>query len=155
MRTMKIIKIDEIAQLSARMAVVKDAIEQALAGGTVEVIIQRPSKTRELESKYHVMIADIARTVELEGRKFDAEIWKAKLVEEFEQEMKRANTPLSHPGRTTLSLDTQRYVTIRASTKQFRVHEASQFVAFLYATGTDMGARFSEPSMKFYEDIQR
>jgi hypothetical protein len=134
------------------MAVASDAVMKALIGGPVEVTIQRPSKSRDQERLYHALIADIART-EVDGRKYDDETWKALLIDEFSEEMKRQGTPLSHPGRVIPSLDGMRTVTIRASSRRFRVAEASAFVAFLYAYGSDLGVIWSDPAIKYYEDV--
>ena len=60
--------------------------------------------------------------------------------------------PLTHPGKTVISLDGQRKVTVRPSTKKFRKKEASDFIEFLYATGIEYGARFTDKSLNYYEE---
>jgi hypothetical protein len=98
------------------------------------------------------MIHDISATVDL-GQKYSEEAWKALLVDEFEQELKRDGESLPKPSRVVISFDQQRAVTIRPSTKDFRKEHASKFIEFLYAWGTEHGARFSDESLKYYDEI--
>jgi hypothetical protein len=135
------------------MLSVFESVKAALIGGAVEIIIQRPSKSRDQECRYHAMIGDIARTVEIDGRYYDTEVWKAKLLEEFDREMKLQGTPLAHPGRIVMSLDGQRYITVRPSSVKFRTRESSDFIEFLFSTGTDLGARWSDPSLRYYQEV--
>lgn len=150
---MKTITLTNPQHLRERMLTVFESVKAALIGGPVEITIQRPSKSRDAEKKYHAMIGDIARAVEIDGRYYDTDVWKAKLLEEFDREMKQQGTPLSHPGRIVMSLDGQRYITVRPSSSKFRKAEAAQFVEFLYSTGIDLGATFSDPSLRYYEEI--
>lgn len=164
---MRVITLNRHDNLRARMLSVFETVRATLIGGQVEIIIQRPSKSREAECKYHAMIGDIARTVEfeceeydaegrvvaIERRRYDTEVWKAKLLDEFDREMKRQGTPLSHPGRVVMSLDGKRYITVRPSSAKFRKGESAQFIEFLYATGIELGATFSDPSLRYYEEI--
>ena len=131
---------------------VKDYILYDLQSGPVDVVIQRPSKSRDQEAKYHAMIGDIAKSVTVLNRKYKPEIWKAMLVDGFDQTMALAGTPLAHQGEVVPSLDGRRVVTVRPSTTKLRKGEASQFIEYLYATGIEYGATFSDWSMKHYED---
>ncbi|MCP3931454.1 MAG: hypothetical protein GY705_20400, partial [Bacteroidetes bacterium] len=128
-------------------------IAKKIVDGPIEIEIKKPSKKREQEAKYHAMIADIARTVLVRGVRYSSEVWKALLVDGYEKERIEMGEPLSHPGRTIKSLDGQRYITIRASTKDFRIKEAADFIEYLYSEGIEMGASFSDPVMKHYEEM--
>lgn len=150
---MRTVKIPDQSVYRQRMLSIAETVKAALIGDEVEVTIQRPSKTRDQERLYHALIKDIAATVLIEGRKYDAETWKALMIDEFTEEMSRQGTPLSHPGRVIPSLDGRRVVTIRASSRRFRKSEASQFIEFLFSMGSELGAKFSDPAMKFYEDM--
>ncbi len=132
---------------------VGECILDMISGGPVEIEVKRPSKKREQEKKYHAMIGDIAKTVKIQGVKYSLEAWKALLVDGYEKERLDMGEPLSHPGRTIQSLDGQRNVTLRASTKDFRVKEGADFIEYLYSEGIDIGAKFSDPSMRHYEEI--
>ena len=74
------------------------------------------------------------------------------LVDEFRRVREEMGEPLTHPGKTVISLDGQRKVTVRPSTKKFRKKEASDFIEFLYATGIEYGARFTDKSLNYYEE---
>lgn len=131
---------------------VGNLVFKALEGGPVEIEVKRESKTRDQEAKYHAMIADIAKTVEIDGRHFDAEVWKAWLVDDFENEKKAMGETLHHPGRTVLSLDGTRVVTIRPTTTKFQRQEAGEFIEYLYAKGTELGATFTDYVTRLYEE---
>ena len=149
---MKLLLIRDIKYLDV---IIKQAIElitEGLKGGAIEIRFLRESKSRIQEEKYHAMIGDIAKTVKVYGKYYDNEVWKAQLVDEFRKVREEMGEPLAHPGKTVVSLDGQRKVTIRPSTRKFRVREAADFIEFLYATGIDYGARFTDKAMKIYEE---
>lgn len=114
-----------------------------LEGGPVALQLSRPSKSREQEQKYHAMIGDIALQVILDGRKYAPEVWKALLVDEFEQELKANGEQLHKPSQVVISLDKQRAVTIRPSTAEFRRSEGAQFIEFLTKYGADFNVVWS------------
>ena len=123
---------------------IKTQIVKFLEGGPVALQLSRPSKSREQEQKYHAMIGDIARQVILDGRKYAPEVWKALLVDEFEQELKANGEGLHKPSQIVISLDKQRAVTIRPSTAEFRRSEGAQFIEFLTKYGAEYGVVWSE-----------
>lgn len=150
---MRVFKVKDDNQLSLVAPTFAEAARDAVQGGPIEIVIRRPDKSRDQEAKYHAMIGDIARTVPLNGKRYDREVWKAMLVHEFEKEMREAGTPLRYPGRVVLSLGGESLLTLRSSTKGFTKKEASQFIEFLYAFGVEHGARFSDDVLKYYESI--
>lgn len=150
---MRVFKVDDHINLRPRIQAVFESVKAALVGGAVEITVQRPSKSREQERLYHALIGDIARSVEVQGRKYDADVWKALMVDMFTKEMEGQGTPLAHPGRVVPSLDGMRTVTVRASTRRFRKQEASDFIEYLYSWGAENGATFSDPTMRYYLDL--
>lgn len=141
---MKIFKISERINLATITDGIRQFIDLNLDTGPLDICITRESKSRDQEAKYSAMIGDIAKTVNLDGRYYDTKIWRAWLVDEFERVRNEMGEPLNKPGKTVLSLDGRRAVTVRASTKQFLKREASDFIEFLYATGMEYDAKFSE-----------
>lgn len=123
---------------------IKTQILKFLATGPVALQLSRPSKSREQEQKYHAMIGDIARQVILDGRKYAPEVWKALLVDEFEQELKANGEGLHKPSQIVISLDKQRAVTIRPSTAEFRRSEGAQFIEFLSKYGAELNVVWSD-----------
>lgn len=116
---------------------------------------QEPFEVRDSvqNRRFHALIGDIAASVDL-GRKFSPKVWKAKLVDEFEQELAANGETLPKPSQTVESLDGRRLITIRASTKNFTKPIAAQFIQFLYAFGVQHGAVFREKSIKIYEEVR-
>jgi len=149
---MRIFKIKEAQYLNSIVDLIKNSIIEGLPGGALEIRIVRESKSREQEEKYHAMIGDIAKTVKVYGKFYKPDIWKAQLVDEFRQQKEDMGEPLTHPGQTVVSLDGERKITVRPSTKKFLKKESSDFIEFLYATGIDYGAKFTDKSMNYYED---
>lgn len=141
-------------------------IERAIVAGDVVVRLCRPNKSREQEAKYHAMIGDIAKTVSLpmideNGDaingvmvKHKPDVWKAKLVHEFEKELKIQGIKLRKPSRKTMSLDGSEVLTLRASTTEFNKVHGSMFIEFLYQIGTELGATFSEKSLAYYDEVR-
>ena len=152
---MKVLTIKDIKFIEPIIKLVRELVIEGLKGGALEIRILRESKTRIQEEKYHAMIGDIAKTVKVYGKLYDGEIWKAQLVDEFRREKEEMGEPLTHPGKTVVSLDGQRMITVRPSTKKFRKKEASDFIEFLYATGIEFGAKFSEKALEHYHEIQQ
>jgi len=126
-------------------------VRKGLSRGNVIITLGRESKSREQEKKYHALIGDIAKTVNI-GVTYSVEAWKALLVDEFEQELKRGGEKLSKPGKVTISLDQERAVTIRPSTTNFKKHEGSKFIEFLYFWGSQHGAVFSEKTIEYVNE---
>lgn len=130
-------------------------VTELIKGGPVVITLTRESKTREAEKKYHAMIRDIANQVTFFGKKkYASEVWKALLVDQFEQEKILMGEPLAHPGQMITSMDGRRTITVRPSTTQFRKHEAAEFIEFLYAQGSDMGVQWSEPALAIYAEYR-
>lgn len=129
----------------ARSNAVK-AVQSAPDGYMVQ--ISEPTKKREQEEKYHAMIGDISKQCEFMGEKRDADDWKRLLVDAFAKVMRDSGTPLHHDGRVIPSLDFQRVVQLGIQTSDFWVREASEFVEYLYAFGSERNVRWSEPKQR-------
>lgn len=146
--------INDIDSAYSIMSRVNELIKKGLESGPVTVTLGRPSKSRLQEEKYHAMIGDIADTVDVDGRKYDHETWKALLVDSFEQDLLSQGEGLRHPSRTVVTLDMMRAVTIRPSTTKFLKKEAGDFIEYLYSYGSNVGAVFSEKSLSIYEQYK-
>lgn len=151
---MIVVGIDSRMTLRQRMVAVWEHVNRVIDAGAIEIIIQKVSKTRAQEKLYHALIADIASAVIIDGQRYDRDCWKALLVDQFTQEMQQAGTPLTRPGRMVISLDGLRVVTVRASTTQFRKHEAAEFVEFLHAFGAERGVVFRDQTAQQYSEYR-
>ena len=139
MAEFKITKENAGKALPAAMAYIYKMLE----GGDAELVVRKPSKTREQEKKYHALFREFERQLIYEGRYRDSEEWKAALIDAFEQEMIGMGSPLRQRTKTILSLDlTGRLVSVRPSSKKFSLKEGSDFIEFLYAIGTQYGVKF-------------
>jgi len=145
-----------VTAMSAQYVMPKIAadIRALLAEGDVSVSVKPQTKSRDVEKKYHAMIADISKQVTFYGKtKYDADVWKALLVEQFAQDRAEMGEPLRHPARKITSMDGHRIITVRPSTTQFSKKEARDFVEFLYAQGADMGITWSDPEIASWEAL--
>lgn len=159
------LEIQDAGRVDSVLSYARHLISKAIQSGAVAVILGRPSKTREQEEKYHAMIGDIAKTVfmpviDSDGhivpnltKKRDRDHWKAVLVDDFEQELKAQGIKLRKPSRIIRSLDGSRWITERASTKDFTVEHGSMFIEYLYAKGIELGATFSEKAKAYYDEV--
>jgi len=152
---MPIVTIQDERYLDQMIARVRSFVSGHLSGGSVEIEVKRESKNRAQESKYHSMIGDIAKTVEFNGRSYTPKVWKAMLIDDFEQELIANGESLSKPAQTVVSMDGRRAVTIRPTTTEFRKKEASDFIQFLYMKGGELDAVFTDKSLEYYEEIMR
>lgn len=146
------ITINNQKDLTRRLGEIADLIGRGLKGGPVLVTLGRLARSVAQNRKFHPLIGDIAKQVEVDGRKYHQKIWKAQLVDEFDQDMRRQGTPLRHETEVVWSLDRQRLITIRPSTTEFNKKECAMFIEFLYAYGTEMGVKFNDQALKVYEE---
>lgn len=147
--------IPDKARLRPVMLRAWELVCKGIEGGAVVVTLSREGKSRAQERHYHALINDIAKQITFFGNKrYTPEVWKALLVDQFEQEMQAMGTPLGKPGRVVTSMDGRRTITVRPSTKDFRKHEAAAFIEFLYAQGVDMGVVWSDSALEIYDHYQ-
>lgn len=142
------------SQVQGQLSQIGAQIYQVCQKEPVEIVVQRSNlKSRDQESKYHAMIGDIRKTAPIEtSHSFEA--WKALLIDEFVTELARNGESLSNPGETILSFDKKRLITIRPKSSNFLRIEAAKFITFLYSFGHEIGARFSDPSIEYYEEAK-
>jgi hypothetical protein len=133
----------------------RDFFSRALIHGPMQIELKPESKSRNQEAKYHSMIADISKTVSIEGRTYTPVVWKALLVDEFEEELRANGEALSKPGKVVVSLDGRRAVSVRPTTTAFLKKEGSDFIQFLYMKGGELGATFTEKSLQHYEEMMQ
>lgn len=101
-------------------------------------------KKRIQEEKYHAMIGDIARQVDLIGERRDKDDAKRLLIDAFARVMAAAGTPLRQSSRILPSLDGSGFVQMGIQSRKFSVKEASEFIEYLYAFGAEYGVVWSD-----------
>ena len=103
-----------------------------------------PKKKRIQEEKYHAMIGDIAKQVDLIGERRDREDAKRLLIDAFSRVMAASGTPLKQSSRIVPSLDGSGFVQLGIQSRHFLVSEASEFIEYLYAFGSNHNVIWSE-----------
>ena len=128
-------------------------INKCMPAGPVVVTVKREARSLPMNAKQHAMYTDIAKTVELRGRKYTMEVWKSLLVDAFEKEYEVSlNEKLPHPGSWVLSLCGNYPVRTVAPTAKFDKKIGSMLIMFLYKTGDEYGAKFEDSSVAHYEE---
>lgn len=141
--------------MGARISAIVDLVSRGIKAGPVVVTLGRPKRRGDQNRHFHALIGDIAKQVKFPGYKsYSTDVWKAMLVDQFEQECASMGEPLSKPGRVVPSLDGRRVVTVRPSTTDLKQMEAAAFIEFLYAQGVEMGVEFSPPTIEIYEQYK-
>jgi len=127
------------------MTALWDFVSESIHSGGIDITVAKESKTRAQEQRYHAMMGDISRQIELDGKKFSSKVWKVKLKDQFEHELIVLGTPLSKPGSVTMSVDGLRVVQIPPESKEFRKNEASDFIEYLFSFGAENNIEWSDP----------
>ena len=112
--------------------------------------ISAPVRKREANDKFHAMIDDISKQVEIFGSKRDSETCKRLLIDQFVKEMRdeaqATGNPNPFPEQSDVmpSLDGKRIVQLGVQSRKFTVKQASMFVEYLYSFGSENNVVWSE-----------
>jgi hypothetical protein len=140
---------------SALMGEIWDLVTAGVARyKEIQLSLGQVKKSYIQQAKYHAMIGDIADTVTLGESRYSLKVWKAKLVVDFEAELENLGEQLTSKGQWTMSLKNQFPIYLRPSTTDFTVPEASKFIEYLYATGIEYGAKFTDQSLAIYAEYR-
>lgn len=150
--------IETPAQVRSVMAEAFLVAKQASVGGKLMVTLSKLDKSRQQECKYHAIIADIYETGDVDGvpmreKVSDAALLKAVLVGRFEYELLQQGVRLRKPGRFAYDWERMTPVTERASTRDFSVREARNFIDFLHAEGARYNVQWSPIVTRIYEEM--
>ena len=115
------------------------------------VSIGKPVKRREQEEKYHAMIGDIAKQCKFFGAKLDEEDCKRVMIDAFVRVM-RENAkaegkpdPFPQHGMMIPSLNGEGVVQLGVQSRNFLVDQASLFIEYLFAFGSEQNVKFTKP----------
>jgi hypothetical protein len=117
-------------------------------GWKVVITPNVPDKTRDQEEKYHAQIGDIKKSGRFAfmGRTdWHQEDIKRLLIDAYSRIRTAEGRPLRYVTKVVPSLDGSGVVHLNPRSRDFSREEASEFIEFLYAYGTDLGVRWSEP----------
>jgi hypothetical protein len=102
-------------------------------------------KTRDQEKKYHAMLQDISPYFSFMGRTdWSFDDIKRLLIDAFARARQAEGKPLHQGGRTVPSLDGTGVVALGAQSRHFTDEEASDFIEYLYAFGSEAGVQWKE-----------
>lgn len=127
-------------------------LDTCLHGWKVMITENRPNKTEEQQAKYHAMLRDIKQSGKFKflghGNWSEEEI-KRLLIDAFAAAMAEMGTPLENDPahnkeKIVPSLDGKRMVSLTVKSSEFNRREASEFIEFLYAYGSDLGVKWTE-----------
>jgi hypothetical protein len=116
-------------------------ITKALQAGTVVMELRRETRTKEQNDKAWPMFRDF-EPITFMDKKWKAEEWKCFLVSAFNDEV----PAIGLRGEP---------VSLGLSTSKIGKRRFSDFIEFIYAEGSEMGVKWSEPSLAYYEEIIR
>ena len=114
------------------------------------VVVSEPEKRRVQEEKYHAMIADIARDCAFMGKKWDRETWKRLLLDAYVRVARSIAyaegmaDPFPDQSQVIPALDGHGFVQLGVQSRSFKVKQASDFIEYLYAYGSEQGVRWSD-----------
>jgi len=130
--------------------------------GAKEELEDLIDRSIEQNDKEHAMMTDIHRdsVIRLPGKRivlseYDFEECKALLVMWFARDMELAGTPLPRPPRNIIDPISGERISIRPSTKTFGKKKSSDFIEWLYATGSESGVKWSEKALECYQEYRQ
>ena len=107
------------------------------AGTALVVEIKRESKTRQQEKLYHTYIGKVAKQARHLGCTYNEEDWKRILVDAYLRDTNQST------GQLIPNLDGTGVIQLGLQTRDFKKHQASEFVTWLEAwcahNGVDLG----------------
>lgn len=116
-------------------------------GWKVVISPHAADKSQDQIDKYHAMLDDIrksGRFVFMGRSDWSKEDIKRLLIDAFSAVKAEAGEPLRYQQEIVPSLDGKRIVTLAPRSRDFTRAEASDFISFLYAYGSDLNVRWSE-----------
>lgn len=131
---------------TAFMSLWLEAKAHLMAGRQMILSLEEMIKSRPQERMYHDMIGEYPKqNILFMGQKFDEEDWKRLLLDLFAKYKAAMGEPLKQRSRIVPALDGQGVVQLGVQSRRLTKQEASDFIEFLYADGTQRGVRFSCP----------
>ena len=126
-------QVDDFKQLPSALQWVEHMAAKGLPAGPVNVILTRPRRSLDQNSKLWPMLHDLSEQVDWYGTKLKPEEWKDVLTAALKQQK-------AVPG-----IDGG-FVVIGAHTSKMRKDEFSDLIELLYSFGAEHGVQWSEPS---------
>lgn len=124
------------------MNVVTDTLTRGLAKGPAIITLTRPKRSNDQNRLMWPLLRDCATQIKHNGMKLSAEDWKDLMTVGFEGVQ-----------RSAPSLDGTGLVFFGVSTRKYPKDTFSAFIEFIYASGTELGVKWSRQSEESYSEV--
>ncbi|WP_416398099.1 recombination protein NinB [Allohahella sp. A8] len=124
-----------------QIAHIQELILRGLQAGPVRLKFGRPTRSTDQNNLMWALLSDFARSVEHCGQKYSPEDWKNLLTATFEGETRYAP-----------ALDGRGIIALGAQTSKYSKRKMTEFIEFVYATGADMGAVWSQQTGRMWNE---
>lgn len=114
---------------------VQSVLTKTIEGGPVQIVMSRPTRTKEQNRLLWPLLRDCANQIDHHGLELGPEDWKQLMTVGFEGLQR--NAP---------SLDGKGLVFFGASTSKYPKDTFSAFIEYIYAEGTQRGVKWSKQS---------
>jgi len=135
-------KIESMADLPKAVSWFMTMVQRGLEGGPVVAILDREKRSLEQNSKLWPMLSDVSRQVDWYGEKLSTDDWK----QVFSAAWKKQKAVPGIDGG---------FVVCGVSTSKINKKDFSELIEIIYAFGADHGVRWSEPSLKSFEQYRQ
>lgn len=136
------IEIKTIADLPRAVSWFVAMVTKGLEGGAVLAILDRDKRSLEQNSKLWPMLSDVSKQVDWYGENLSTDDWK----QVFSAAWKKQKAVPGIDGG---------FVVCGVSTSKINKKDFSELIEIIYAFGADHGVRWSEPSLKSFEQYQQ
>ena len=133
--------IHEHIEINSLLNWVDSMCTKALAGGAVVVTLGREGRTKEQNDKGWPMWRDISKQVNWYGEKLRDDEWKMVLTSIIK---KQKTVPSPEGG----------FIVLCYPSSRLKKAEFSALIELTYAFGTEHNVKWSEPSLKAYEEYK-
>lgn len=141
---MRTITVKGITQIPQACNWLTHWLTKGLDGGSVCISLDREQRSKEQNAKYWPMLADYEKQLTWPmqgGRRMIKEHWKLIMMSAYRCE----------PNSIVVGMHGEP-VNLNLSTRKLKKAEASEFIEFLYAQGSEWNVIWSEPALKVYEE---
>ena len=105
------------------------------------VMIKGPTRTLDQNRLLWALCGDLAKQAEFQGKRWTSEDWKVFLMSAWRNEV------------PTVGLNGEP-VTLHTSTRNLSKKAFSEFIEFIYATGSDFNVIWSDPTLEQYQNYR-
>lgn len=136
------IRVNTSNEVNRIIPLVAKTLLHGLQKGAAVLTLTRPTRTIEQNRLMWPLLRDCATQIKHNGMKLSAEDWKDLMTVGFEGVQ-----------RSAPSLDGTGLVFFGVSTRKYPKDTFSAFIEFIYASGTELGVKWSRQSQENYSEV--